>query len=176
MDSPAHTDIVARETKLIRRAVWKSDLETLNILLNSHPDYVNLEGQSGETPLHWAAYFGDQWIVSLLVSKGADPDAMAGTGMAPIHMAATRDIEGVEVVRVLVEKGADIDLPVADSGFTALHLAVRAERAETVLALIELGANVNAWDCQGRTPRKIANVNGFNDIEATLKENGGRLE
>jgi ankyrin repeat protein len=65
--------------------------------------------RNGSTPLHAAAYTGDPELVSLLLSAGADPNAVQhpqGTAdTTPLSIAAGRG--DVDAVRVLLDAGAD---------------------------------------------------------------------
>jgi len=40
------------------------------------------------TPLHWAAYYGDQEIAELLISRGAELDAQGPCDSTPLYLAA----------------------------------------------------------------------------------------
>ncbi len=80
--------MIAREAVLVRRAVRKADLSTLNLLLESYPEQVDAPGQTGETPLHYAAYMGNSLTVGLLIAKGADVNAETRDGLSPLHFAA----------------------------------------------------------------------------------------
>eukprot|EP01036_Dinobryon_divergens_P025094 gene25094-33609_t len=59
----------------------------------------------GKTALHLAAFNGYTATVSLLLKKGADPNAKDSDGMTPLHKAAW---EGhTKIVELLLKKGAD---------------------------------------------------------------------
>ncbi|XP_035777131.1 putative ankyrin repeat protein RF_0580 [Anopheles albimanus] len=57
----------------------------------------------------------------------------------------------VDLVNVLLDSGANIDLGVADTGVTPLHLAVYDRNLTLVRHLIERGANLQAQNCVGMT-------------------------
>ena len=58
-------------------------------------------------------------------------------------------------------------------GRTPLHLAAMNIRADTVIALVELGADVNAMDNDGRTPLHLAASNGRPETARPLVEELG---
>lgn len=60
-----------------------------------------------------------------------------------------------ELVRYLVEKGADIN-GYDSSNATALHLAIWKDHTNIALFLIEKGASTNALSTDGMTPSDIA--------------------
>jgi ankyrin repeat protein len=76
----------------------------------------------------------------LLLEHGADVNAAANDGMRPLHAAAQRGY--VQVIRVLIAAGAEIDAP-GPLGLTALHLAARSDE-HTCRTLIASGANTSA--------------------------------
>lgn len=61
-------------------------------------------------------------LVTLLLDHGADVDAVNGVGDRSLHVAAV--LGGVEVVEVLVARGADLLAEMAD-GLTALRLGAQ---------------------------------------------------
>jgi ankyrin len=64
-----------------------------------------------------------------------------------------------EVVRALLQKGADVNLPQVD-GTTALHWAVRADDLEMADLLLRAGAKASAANRDGATPMQLAALNG----------------
>ena len=88
-------------------------------------------------------------IVGLLLEAGADP---SGAG-EPLHAACALGF--VEAVRLLLQYGAEIDLP-DDYGRRPLHYAVEAatrpDTVEVVKLLLKAGADRDAADCYGSTP------------------------
>ncbi|KAL2257903.1 hypothetical protein VTK26DRAFT_8997 [Humicola hyalothermophila] len=92
------------------------------------------------SPLHMAALKGQLKILQILLDRGADANALDGTGRAALHCA----IEGshTDAVRLLVDRGADVAQPDA-RGLSPLRLAVERGLEEAVLLLIERGADPN---------------------------------
>ena len=64
-------------------------------------------------------------------------------------------IGDIEVARVLVEKGADVNLQ-SLSGYTPLHVAALSGKAELVQFLLEKGANRDLQDHDKLTPAERA--------------------
>ena len=86
-------------------ACRSGDLETLRDLLATEPGLVRERTAEGSTGLHLAVeHVG---AVRLLLEYGADPNARdAGDNASPLHFAAGG--AGVEVVRALLDAGADV--------------------------------------------------------------------
>jgi len=91
----------------------------------------------GCTPLHFAAKGGSTMIVSELLKRGAQVNAIDAMDETPLHFAARAG--HVEICEALLAKGATKDaLNVQD--FTPLVVAGHAKQASTVSFLVEKGA------------------------------------
>jgi hypothetical protein len=106
-----------------------------------------LGGRHGtRTPLHvvvdWPGYFPNgPEIAQVLVAAGADPNAREPTlpSETPLHWAASND--DADVARVLIDAGADVDLPDGSIG-TPLENAVGYGCWNVARLLVERGARV----------------------------------
>jgi hypothetical protein len=99
----------------------ESDRNTAVGLLVAGGASVNARDRLEQTPLHRAAFSGDEETVLLLLSNGADVHARTQDGRTALHMAAAGHHSGV--IAILLQWGAEIDA--ADqTGVTPLHLAV----------------------------------------------------
>ena len=85
----------------------------------------------------------------LLVNHGADPNIDV-QGDTPVRMAAL--VGDQALVKVLIEKGADIKAVVNDANESALHAAIAEGHREIAELLINNGADVNAENMSRRTP------------------------
>jgi len=91
---------------------------------------------------------------------------------APLHLGAKAVWNAGEVVRILIEHGADVNIRIPSRGTTPLIHAARFNKLEACRVLIEHGADINAADSKGLTPLAWAmNLKNY-DIEGFLKENG----
>jgi len=100
----------------IFQAVDDNDLASVERLLTEEPSRVHARAEgSGWTPLHRAH---SPAVASLLLERGADPNARGESGETPLHL-----ITQEEVAKVLLQHGADPTL--ADrSGVTPFHFAL----------------------------------------------------
>lgn len=155
--------------------IWK------NLIMSAQ--YINLTTDSGITPLHVAAEYGQTEIAKLLLAHGANihayckkaergterrrygPDPVTPLYLAaPLHLAA--QYGHVETVKLLLENGADIkaycemdkldDWWGGDDHITPLHLAVWYEHVETVKLLLKNGADIHASTGLLNTPIHFA--------------------
>ncbi|WP_445359535.1 ankyrin repeat domain-containing protein [Microbulbifer sp. ANSA005] len=115
------------------------DIETILREIENVPDFmghnitdVTYRNGYGDTPLHIASNWGDCEAIELLVSAGADINAIGETGYTPLHCAAEQNWP--RAVAKLLELGAKI-LEDKD-GLTPLELAVlaRSKDAEDALS------------------------------------------
>ncbi len=120
---------------------------------------VNARNAEGRTALSFAAGFLDPDAMRLLLEHGADPNLTDHRGTSPLLHAllpyrgeATR----LEVVNLLLGKGADVNARAPGDHRTALHQALRPGHASVVQALLQHGADPNARDDAGSTPLMYA--------------------
>jgi hemoglobin len=112
---------------------------------------------AGRTLLHHAAGAGRLATVELLLSLGADPNALDGGRHTPLYSIANQYRgDGSDVVRALVHAGAQVDAHDGVKHCTALHMAARRGNVAIAQALIDCGASIDARDSHGDTPLQRA--------------------
>lgn len=92
--------------------------------------------------------------------------------MTPLHLAAAKN-SNPQVIRILVQLGADDVNARAVGGWTPLHMAAfRSKAPGVVLVLLELGADPRACTNSGFTAWDLIRVNGaLRDTPAHRKLN-----
>ncbi len=121
-----------------------------------------------------AAKAGDTARVRMLVDK--DPGllrAVDETGRTALHWAC-RGVD-LEVVKALVEKGADVNARDA-AAVTPLHSAASRGHRDAVEFLIAHGARVEAAMSGGSTPLHLAAAKGHRDVAAILLDRNAPLD
>mmetsp|Transcript_41872 Transcript_41872/g.100899 ORF Transcript_41872/g.100899 Transcript_41872/m.100899 type:complete len:251 (-) Transcript_41872:94-846(-) len=100
-----------------------------------------------------AARDGNLSRVQELWERGADVNHKnGGNGWTSLHWACEGD--HLEVVKVLIEKGADVHAKNRIGG-TSLHAACSTGQLELVKLLVEKGADVRATNIHGKTPSDV---------------------
>ena len=133
------------------------------------PNTASRVGTAGATPFLLAADRADAALMRALIEMGADPflpnldnttPLMAAAGLgttAPLEEAGTEP-EALEAVRLLLDRGGDIDA-VNNDGDTAMHGAAFGNFPTVARLLADRGASADVWkrpDKLGRTPLFIA--------------------
>ncbi|XP_062837374.1 ankyrin-2 isoform X27 [Anolis carolinensis] len=125
-------------------AARKDDTKSAALLLqNDHNAdvqskmMVNRTTESGFTPLHIAAHYGNVNVATLLLNRGAVVDFTARNGITPLHVASKRG--NTNMVKLLLDRGGQIDAQTRD-GLTPLHCAARSGHDQVVKLLLERGA------------------------------------
>jgi ankyrin repeat protein len=137
-------------------AASQGDVRCVEVLL-AHGADIDREGEFGMTPLMHACWQGRFEAAKLLVEAGADIEASDGE-MAVVHYAAQSGSS--ECLAMLASHGARLDSRL-ESGGDVGHIAARNPRFEALLAMLELGVDLNRPDSSGKRALDIAEVNGL---------------
>ncbi|XP_065110513.1 uncharacterized protein [Paramisgurnus dabryanus] len=137
-------------------AARKDDTKSAALLLqNDHNAdvqskmMVNRTTESGFTPLHIAAHYGNVNVATLLLNRGAAVDFTARNGITPLHVASKRGNNNM--IALLLDRTAQIDAKTRD-GLTPLHCAARSGHDLAVEILLERGAPILARTKNGLSP------------------------
>src|SRR5215471_13577024 len=144
------------------------NVETAELLVKHGAKVDAKERFGGQTALMWASARRHPEMMQFLISKGADvnarsidrdyqrhvtaegrPKNLDSGGLTPLLYAARENCGGC--VRVLLEHGADINLPDPDA-VSPLLLAIMNANWDIAEQLIAAGADVNQWDIFGEAP------------------------
>ena len=125
--------------------------------------------RSGTSPLITAVQDRNLELAGFLLSRGADANAGDEKGNTPLHYAVeTRTgISGLEMMRLLLDQGAAVDVRNA-AGETPLLRAAAGGKLEEAGLLLERGADPAAPDDRGRTPMSVAALRGDRKMSALL--------
>ncbi|CAB1445096.1 unnamed protein product [Pleuronectes platessa] len=121
---------------------------------------LELQDQDGNTALHVACQHGQTECANEM-TRDVSPSKLAPVletqnwrGLACLHLAALNRQH--PIMKLLIKKGADLNIQEGTSGKTALHLAVELHDIKSVKLLLSRGANVDAAMFNGCTPLHLA--------------------
>uniref|UniRef100_A0A3P8X529 Nuclear factor of kappa light polypeptide gene enhancer in B-cells inhibitor, epsilon n=1 Tax=Cynoglossus semilaevis TaxID=244447 RepID=A0A3P8X529_CYNSE len=121
---------------------------------------LELQDHDGNTALHVACQHGQTECANEM-TQNVSPSKLAPVletqnwrGLACLHLAALNRQH--QIMKVLIKKGADLNIQEGTSGKTALHLAVEQHDVVSVKLLLKWGANVDAAMFNGCTPLHLA--------------------
>ncbi|KAI4327963.1 hypothetical protein L6164_020366 [Bauhinia variegata] len=143
----------SRGSDELHTAARSGDLNAVQSILSSNPLAVNSRDKHSRTPLHLAAWSGQEEVVSYLCKHKADVGAAAMDDMGAIHFAAQKG--HLQVVRALVSGGASVKASTR-KGMTSLHYAAQGSNLELVRYLVKKGASLSAKTKAGKTALDLA--------------------
>lgn len=128
---------------------------TLTMLIEAGGD-VNAADKEGDTLLHAVADSGKpghESTLTLLLARGARPDARNNLGATPLHTACAAGCLACSTALLHAHNNI---ASVTRMGLTPLHAAALSSSRELVAMLLTLGADPAKPDAAGRTPAAYA--------------------
>ena len=174
-----------RRSPLMSAAKENLNPEVLRVLIENSAD-INAVDKDGWTPLMLAVNYSlNLEVLQVLIEGGADVNATTKGGRTPLEIATTWDGSDFNIVRLLIERGADANTvqrlrgvkqrakkEVTDELLTVASYANLWE----VIQLVQEGADVNAVDEYGWTPLMLAAMdNPDSDVLRFLIDGGANV-
>ncbi|XP_037791682.1 inversin-like isoform X2 [Penaeus monodon] len=162
----------------LHHAAHHNNSKCLHALLKyAAPGTLDTVDHKKRTPLHWAAAYGSEENVRLLIKHGANNLMPDQEGKTPLHWAAISKAESATAcVRTLIGAAPSSVNWQDYDGITALHLAVAEARKDIVDVILSVPkCNVDLTDNHFRTALHWACNRGLTAIVSRLLERGAHL-
>jgi ankyrin repeat protein len=152
-------------TLTLHEASAVGDLTRVQFLLAENPERLEELSNDGFTILGFAAYFGREALVKWLLEQDAEVNRKSNNPMkvAALHSAVSS--QHVGIVRLLLEHGADANLP-QEQGICPLHQAAHNGDVEITRLLLEYDADKSLVSENGKSALDWAQDEGH---EAVVK-------
>lgn len=149
----------------LHKAARENDFDRVELLLK---EGANVNAIVDESPLfYWLSIKSSEEIIKQLIrSEDAKVNAANLDGTTALHWVCKKGHVGA--VKLLIERGANVNVMTSHFGLTPLHWACEKGHIEVVKLLIENGANVNASDIDKLTPLNTACLHNRIDLAKWL--------
>lgn len=156
-------------------AAMNGHTQTVKLLLDMGSD-INAQIETNRnTALTLACFQGRVDVVSLLLDRKANAEHRAKTGLTPLMEAASGGF--VDVGRVLLDKGADVNAPpVPSSRDTALTIAADKGHCKFVELLLSRGSSFDVKNKKGNSPLWLACNGGHMEVVNLLIQAGADVD
>lgn len=155
-------------------AVAEGKISDVERLLDTGVDVNYRTPTIGDTALGYAASMNRLEIAELLLKRGADPNTATNENYSPLQAAAWHGY--VDVARLLITAGANVNAAETRYGFTPLLAAARSGSIETVMLLLDAHADRDARTKDGRTVEQVALQYGHINVVKLLEGKVSSLE
>lgn len=137
----------------------------------------NSESDARWSCLHYAAARGDENVITRMLNYGADVDERNAAGRTPLAEASKSG--ELDTVKLLLDRGAEVNVYDTESGFTPLHLAAQQNHPAVIRRLLAAGAQVDVRNQWQQTPLWQAawqNWHGNTEIAHILIAQGAQID
>ncbi|KAL5248928.1 hypothetical protein ACHWQZ_G017953 [Mnemiopsis leidyi] len=144
-----------------------NNIYALELLLEKGYIDPSRQNVGGNTPLHVAAYNGNNESVELLLNSKSDPSVINEKGELPLHRAVIQGHIGTAKLLIPVT-----DINITCKGKSALHTAARTGNVEMIKLLLDNGADIKLLDSKNRSVLHYGAISGNVPTLAFLVKSG----
>ncbi|GAB2282300.1 hypothetical protein Dimus_016847 [Dionaea muscipula] len=149
-------------------AAWRGKTKCCKYLVENLGFDVHARATTGDTPLHFAAWFGEYSTVLYLLNRHAHPRNPNNQGLTALHIAAETGRKGL--LGLLIARDAEVDAQ-SEVG-TPLQVASFSGKKESVKILLQNKANPNMISHYIYTPLMSAIIASSLDCVQLLLKGG----
>jgi len=138
-----------------------------------NPTTITARDGLGNNMLHYAAEWGLNNAISVIIRSGIPVDTQNATGQTPLFMATKSN--SASTLKIFIDNNANLNA--RDSqGNSPLHAAVRWNAVTSVTFLIASGIDIDVHSFNGNTPLHDSVILNSPEIEALLISKGANIE
>lgn len=163
-------------TALHRAIEWSKSTELAKLLIDSGAN-LNLRDRYLDTPLSVAAYMGNREVVKMLLNEeDCDKSLVSGPAISPLNRSIATN-ETLDIVKMLVDSGADVNKFGAIRAGPPLHAACENAKAgkEMTEYLLDHGADLHAQAGTRGFAISSAALYGTTDVIGLLLQRGATV-
>ncbi|MBT3269695.1 sigma-70 family RNA polymerase sigma factor [Candidatus Poribacteria bacterium] len=159
--TPPHPGSHFADEQFIGHLLRHDDADLIRLLLDARPDALQT------VPIVSNRYPKSRECVELMLLHGLDPNGSDWLGKTWLHFIAEKD--DVDIARVFLEHGANIDAVEAEHRSTPLAEAAKRGHMDMVRFLLTAGANASIPTEEWARPLAWATQNGHTGIAGLLR-------
>jgi ankyrin repeat protein len=146
--------------------------DRVRLFISANTGLVNAFSSDGFTPLGLAVFFGHRDATEALLAAGAEVNLASRESMKVTPLQSAAAGRRLEIARLLIDHGANVNASQPDMGFTALHEAASNGDIEFAKLLLDHGADINAKMTDGKTPLAFALERKQEEMESFMSSRG----
>jgi ankyrin repeat protein len=155
---------------ILMLAIQEKSMKTVDYLINAKGIDLNQPNMTDETPLMFAALYGQLAEVKTLVDQKQVP--VNRPGWTPLHYACTNG--HYDIALFLLDKGAVVDA-LSPNETTPLMMAIRAGNIQLARLLLDRGADIRLRNQQGYSAIDAAELFNQEEIQKGLRARWQKL-
>jgi ankyrin repeat protein len=155
---------------ILMLAIQEKSMKTVDYLINIKGIDLNQVNITNETPLMFAALYGNLPEVKILVNQKEVP--VNRSGWTPLHYACTNG--HLNIAEFLLDKGASVDA-LSPNGTTPIMMAIRAGNIQLVRLLLDRGADIRIRNQQDFSAIDVAELFNQDEIQKGLRARWQKL-
>ena len=159
-----------RGMPILMLAIQENSTKTVDYLVNAKGIDLNQSNITNETPLMFAALYGQLAVAKILVDQKQVP--VNRPGWSPLHYACTNG--HYDIALFLLDKGAAVDA-LSPNETTPLMMAIRAGNIQLARLLLDRGADIRIRNQQGYSAIDAAELFNQEEIQKGLRSRWQKL-
>ncbi|EAT39464.1 AAEL008732-PA [Aedes aegypti] len=160
---PPHDVRSHGKENLLHRATENSNYTVVSEMIKCGYKNIDSKNEHGQTAVHLACLYAEANILEKLIEGGANINNRDTQGNTPLHYAC-RKSNGLEMVRLLIAAGTNVQARNKETGWVPLHEAAANGNLDTVQELLALPVPHMPRTSYGELPVDLAQEKGHSAV------------